>query len=75
MSRTGSGPNAWVSGTSVDPKSPGLTVRDNKGPMFIDIKPEWGTKTTPSNLKDRIAEMGRALDLVRAKKAGSVAMK
>lgn len=67
--------HAWVSGTSVEPKSPGLTVRDNKGSMFIDIKPEWGTKTTPSNLKDRIAEMGRALDLVRAKKAGSVAMK
>ncbi|HEX2887322.1 hypothetical protein [Vineibacter terrae] len=66
----------WVSGTGIDAGSPGLTVRKaDKSMMMIDVKPEWGSKTTPRNLKDRVAEMGRALELVKKQQAGSIAMK
>ncbi len=63
-------------GTGVDASSPGLTVRKaDKSMMMIDVKPEWGSKTAPRNLKDRVAEMGRALELVKKQQAGSIAMK
>ena len=68
--------HAWVSGTSIDPSSPGLRVRrPAKDKFLIDVNPDYARKTTPRTLKLRVAEMGQALELVSRKVEGTVSMK
>jgi hypothetical protein len=38
----------------------------------IDMNPDFAAKTTPKTLKNRVAEIGKALELVKQKKSGSV---
>ncbi|TWT13736.1 hypothetical protein [Reyranella sp. CPCC 100927] len=66
--------HAWVAGTGINDKSPGLTVIKDGTKMMIDIKPAWGKTTTPATLKKRVAEMRQALELVKNQKTGSIAM-
>jgi hypothetical protein len=35
--------------------------------MFIDAGPDFAGKTTPRTLRNRVAEVGKAFDLVKAK--------
>jgi hypothetical protein len=79
----------WVSGTSIDAGVAGLRVRYYDSPQttrvqggsvtqsagaHVDINPDFAAKTTPKNLKNRVAEIGKVLDLVTQKKSGSVAV-
>jgi hypothetical protein len=67
----------WVSGTGwygVDRSLSGLKVRKKGSDMFIDAGPDFAGKTTPRTLKNRVAETGKALDLVAAKAEGTVPM-
>jgi hypothetical protein len=43
--------------------------------MVIDVSPDYAKKTTPRTLKDRVAEMGQALDLVAKKTEGVIPLK
>lgn len=79
----------WVSGSAVEPSVPGLRVRyyntmqstQDKGVTVqmaagghVDLNPDFAAKTTPKTLKNRVAEIGKALELVAAKKSGDVAV-
>jgi hypothetical protein len=75
----------WVSGTSVDAGVANLRLRYNEKPQtvqgvqqsagaHVDLNPDFGARTTPKTLKNRVAEIGKALDLVMHKKSGSVPM-
>jgi hypothetical protein len=77
----------WVSGTAVDAGVAGLRVRyydttqisgkrgmsvQQSAGAHIDINPDFAAKTTPKTLKNRVAEIGKALDLAKQKKSGLV---
>ena len=68
--------HAWVSGTGwyeVDHSLSGLKVLRKKGnDMFIDAGPDFAGKTTPRTLKNRVAEVGKALEFVKAKTPGTI---
>ncbi len=67
----------WVSGTGwygVDPHLSGLKVRKKGNDMFIDAGPDFASKTTPRTLRNRVAEVGKALDLVKTQSQGTVPM-
>lgn len=54
----------------------GLRCSDQQGAgMVIDVSPDYAKKTTPRTLKDRVAEMGQALDLVAKKTEGVIPLK
>lgn len=65
----------YVSGTGwygVDKSLSGLKVWKKKNDIFIDAGPDFAGKTTPRTLRNRVAEMGKALDLVKAGTPGMV---
>jgi hypothetical protein len=65
----------WVSGTGwygVDRSLSGLKVRKKGQDMFIDAGPDFAGKTTPRTLKNRVAEVDKALQLVKAGTPGTV---
>ena len=75
----------WVSGTAVDASVAGLRVRyydktqtiqgvQQSAGAHIDVNPDFGAKTTPKTLNNRVAEIGKALELVTQKKSGLVPM-
>jgi len=64
--------HAWVSGTSADPSLPGLKVQKKGNAIFIVAGPDFVRKTTPRTLRNRVAEVGKALELVKAKSEGTV---
>jgi hypothetical protein len=65
--------HAWVSGFSADPSVSGLRVRKRDSThIFIDAGLDFVKNTTPRTLKNRVAEVGRALDLVKAQSAGVI---
>jgi hypothetical protein len=66
--------HAYVSGTGVDATVPGLRVRKAGGGFMIDINPTFAAKTTPQTLKNRIAEVEKALKLVAGNAVGVVPM-
>jgi hypothetical protein len=69
--------HAAVSGTGwygVDPHLSGLKVRKKGDGMFIDAGPDFSRKTTPRTLRNRVAEVGKALGLIQAKSQGTVPM-
>jgi hypothetical protein len=64
-----------VAGTSFDQSSPGLRVRKRDKGLFIDVGPDYSRKTTPRTLKNRVAEMGQALQVVARKAEGVIPSK
>jgi hypothetical protein len=65
--------HAWVSGSSFDQSLSGLRVRWNDPTHgFIDVGPNFARQTTPRTLKNRVAELGKALDLIGQKKQGVI---
>jgi hypothetical protein len=64
--------HVWVSGAGVDTSISGLKVRKEDNHIFIDASPDFARKTTPRTLRNRVAEVGKALELVKAKTAGVV---
>jgi hypothetical protein len=69
------GNQPYVAGTSVDDTGPGLKVRKHGTGMMIDVSPDYATKTTPRTLRNRVAEMRQALDLVAKKAEGVIPVK
>jgi hypothetical protein len=77
----------WVSGAAIDATVPGLrviwrdkaeTTMENGVPMtraggaHVDVNPDFAAKTTPKTLKNRVSEVGQALELVKQKKSGVI---
>lgn len=77
----------WVSGTSVDPACPGLRVTwvdsartaSRDGVAYstargghVEVSSQFAAKTTPKTLMNRVAEIGKALELVAARQSGVV---
>jgi hypothetical protein len=49
-----------------------LAVRKHDGGMFIAVSPYYAQRTTPRTLANRVAEMGKAIELVAKKAEGSI---
>ena len=63
--------HAWIAGSGVDTALSGIRVRKNNG-FLVDVGPDFAKKTSPKTLKNRVAEIGKALDLVKAAKEGVI---
>jgi hypothetical protein len=61
-----------VSGFSSDPKLSGLRVRKQDNHVFIDAGFDFVKNTTPRTLRNRVTEVGKALDLIRANSQGPI---
>jgi len=64
----------YVSGTAAAPAPINLRVRKKDNGMMIEAGSGFATNTTPRTLRNRVAEVGKALDLITAKSEGTVPM-